>query len=410
MFYIIHPSHRAIAGCTDYYLLSQVGRPVMADTSSKPRNLGASLPVPNVQDLAARPACLDHHVLHRYLRDDDDAPAALSPSSTNYAAALAAASSSVPVVDLARLLDPAHADDEAARLRAACEDWGFFHVVNHGVADEVIHDVKEDIKAFFRLPLADRQALAQGPAGIEGYGQAFVVSEDQKMDWADMLFLSTQPPEYRSLNLWPSRPATFRDSLHRYSLAVQRVATHLLAAMARNLGLLVDHQDTAAGNGKNQMTAIAAAQAMRINYYPPCPQAHDRVLGLSPHSDAVGLTLLLQVSPVPGLQIRRGGAWIPVEPLPGALVANVGDVIEVLTNGRYKSIEHRALVNASQERVSIAAFHSARFDGTYGPIQEIMRPGEAPLYRTIAVEDYVKLLLSNKLQGKSSTIDAMKIN
>ena len=313
-------------------------------------------------------------------------------------------------MDLARLLDPAHADDEAARLRAACEDRGFFHVVNHGVPDEVIHDVKEDIKAFFRLPLAEKQALAQGPDGIEGYGQAFVVSEEQKLDWADMLFLSTQPPEYRSLNLWPPRPATFRDSLHRYSLAVQRVATHLLAAMARNLGLLVDHQDTAAGNGKNQMTAIAAAQAMRINYYPPCPQAHDKVLGLSPHSDAVGLTLLLQVSPVPGLQIRRGGAWIPVEPLPGALVANVGDVIEVLTNGRYKSIEHRALVNASQERVSIAAFHSARFDGTYGPIQEIMRPGEAPLYRTIAVEDYVKLLLSNKLQGKSSTIDAMKIN
>jgi len=147
-----------------------------------------------------------------------------------------------------------------------------------------------------------------------------------------------------------------------------------------------------------------------VAYYPPCQQAAVRVLGLSPHSDAVGLTLLLQVSPVPGLQIRRGGAWIPVEPLPGALVANVGDVIEVLTNGRYKSIEHRALVNASQERVSVAAFHSARFDGTYGPIQEIMRPGEAPLYRTVAVEDYVKLLLSNKLQGKSSTIDAMKIN
>ncbi|PAN43946.1 hypothetical protein PAHAL_9G005000 [Panicum hallii] len=363
------------------------------DTSSKPRNLGGSLPVPNVQHLAA--AELTAPVLHRYLRDADaDAPAL---SSTN--AAAAAASSSVPVVDLARLLDPAHADEEAARLRAACQDWGFFHLVNHGVPDQVIHDVKEDIKAFFRLPLADKQALAQGPAGIEGYGQAFVVSEDQKLDWADMLFLSTQPPEYRSLNFWPSRPATFRGSLERYSLAVQRVATHLLAAMARNLGV----EDT------GKMTAIAAAQAMRINYYPPCPQAHDRVLGLSPHSDAVGLTLLLQVSPVPGLQIRREGAWIPVAPLPGALVANVGDVIEVLTNGRYKSIEHRAVVNASQERVSVAAFHSARFDANYGPLQEIIRAGEAPLYRTIAVEDYVKLLLSNKLQGKSA-MDAMKIN
>ncbi|KAG2544407.1 S-norcoclaurine synthase 1-like [Panicum virgatum] len=364
------------------------------DTSSRPRNLGASLPVPNVQDLAARPAAA--HDLHRYLRDDDDAPA-LSPCANDDDA------SSVPIVDLARLLDPAHAADEAARLQAACEEWGFFHVVNHGVPDEVIHDVKEDIKAFFRLPLAEKQALAQGPDGIEGYGQAFVVSEEQKLDWADMLFLSTQPPEYRSLNLWPPRPATFRDSLHRYSLAVQRVATHLLATMARNLGLLEE------ADAYNRMTAVGAAQAMRINYYPPCPQAHDRVLGLSPHSDAVGLTLLLQVSSVAGLQIRREGAWIPVAPLPGALVANVGDVIEVLTNGRYRSIEHRAVVNATQERVSVAAFHSARFNAApYGPI--VIRPGEGPLYRTIAVQDYVKLQLSNKLQGKSSAMDAIKIN
>lgn len=100
---------------------------------------------------------------------------------------------------------------------------------------------------------------------------------------------------------------------------MQRVAGELLRAMARNLGV----QDP------EKMTRIARQQAMRINYYPPCPQAHDRVWGLSPHSDAVGLTLLLQVNPVAGLHIRRKGRWVPVNPLPGALVANIGDVIEV---------------------------------------------------------------------------------
>ncbi|RCV39872.1 hypothetical protein SETIT_9G005200v2 [Setaria italica] len=361
----------------------------MDDTSAKPRNLGGSLPVPNVQDLAARPADeLTPAVLHRYLRGAD-------------APALSAATVTVPVVDLGRLLDPSSSMDiEAASLRAACEDWGFFQVVNHGVPDEVIHDVREDLKAFFQLPLAEKQALAQGPGGIEGYGQAFVVSEDQKLDWADMLFLSTLPPEYRSLNFWPSRPATFGGSLQRYAAEVQRVAAGLLRAMARNLGVA----DT------EEMTRIAAAQGMRINYYPPCPQAHDKVLGLSPHSDAVGLTLLLQASPVAGLQIRREGAWIPVEPLPGALIANVGDVIEVLTNGRYKSIEHRAVVNARHERISVAAFHTAMFGGTYGPLEEIIvGQGEAPRYRTVGVEDYVKLVLSSKLEGKN-IMDAMKIN
>lgn len=365
----------------------------MAD--ARPENLGGSLPVPNVQDLAARPAeDLTPRVLSRYLRDD--APPALSTANDLDA---------VPVVDLARLLvgaDDGEREEEAATLKAACEDWGFFHVVNHGVPDAAIRDVKEDLQAFFRLPLDEKRAVAQGPTGIEGYGQAFVVSDDQKLDWADMLFLSTQPPEYRSPAFWPSRPSTFAASLQRYSAEVQRVAAALLAAMARNLG--VQDKDAA------RVTRLADAQAVRMNYYPPCPAG--RVLGLSPHSDAVGLTLLLQVTAddVPGLQIRRRGAWIPVDPLPGALVANVGDVIEVLTNGRYKSIEHRAAVHPHHHRVSIAAFHSARFNDTaYAPLQEMLVDGQPPRYRTIAVEDYVRLLLASKLEGKN-IMDAMKIN
>ncbi|KAF8643956.1 hypothetical protein HU200_066594 [Digitaria exilis] len=353
----------------------------MEDTSSKPRNLGGSLPVPNVQDLAADE--ITPELLERYLRGAD-APAA----------AVKASLVVVPVVDLGRLVDPAHAEEEAGRLRAACEEWGFFQVVNHGVPEKIIGEVKEDVEAFFRLPLAEKQAVAQGPGGIEGYGQAFVVSEEQKLDWADMLFLSTQPPEYRSLNFWPG---TLRASLERYSAEVQRVAADLLRAMARNLGL-------GAAEGE-MMASVADAQAMRINYYPACPAAHEQVLGLSPHSDAVGLTLLLQVSPVPGLQIRRHNSWIPVEPLPGALVANIGDVVEVLTNGRYKSIEHRAVVSARHHRVSLAAFHSAKFDATYAPLLA----GEPPRYRTIAAEDYVKLVLSSKLQGKN-IMDAIRID
>lgn len=190
-----------------------------------------------------------------------------------------------------------------------------------------------------------------------------------------------------------------RDSLDRYSAEVRRVATDLLRVMAKNLGLEEDPW---------KLTRIAASQSMRMNYYPPCPQANDKVLGISPHSDAVGLTLLLQASPVPGLQIRRQGRWLPVAPLPGALVANVGDVIEVLTNGRYKSIEHRAVVSPTHERISMAAFHTASFDDTYGPIQEIITD-DVPRYRTISVEDYVKLVMSRKLDGKN-IMDAMKIN
>jgi isopenicillin N synthase-like dioxygenase len=352
--------------------------------ATKPRNLGGSLPVPNVQDLAAR-RDLTPAVLHRYLRD-------VVSSSVVDGDANATTACSVPVVDLGRLLDDG---EHAAKLRSACDDWGFFHVINHGVPAKVVDDAKEDLKGFFQLPLAEKLAFAQEPGGIEGHGQAFVVSDEQKLDYSDMYYLSTQPPEYRDLKLWPSSSSsTFKDSLERYSSEVQRVATDLLRVMAKNLGV----------EDAEKLTRIAGSQSIRMNYYPPCPQAHDRVLGLPPHSDAVGLTLLLQVSPVPGLQIRRHGAWIPVAPIPGGLVANIGDVI---TNGRYKSIEHRAVVNAWHERVSMAAFHSGRFGETFGPLKEMLvGGGSEACYKTVAVEDYVKLVLSSKLDGKN-IMDAM---
>lgn len=71
------------------------------------------------------------------------------------------------------------------------------------------------------------------------------------------------------------------------------------------------------------------SQSMRMNYYPPCPKP-ELVTGLCPHSDAVGLTILLQVNEMEGLQIKKDGIWIPVSPLPGALVVNIGDILEVM--------------------------------------------------------------------------------
>nr|GFA41390.1 protein SRG1-like [Tanacetum cinerariifolium] len=68
-------------------------------------------------------------------------------------------------------------------------------------------------------------------------------------------------------------------------------------------------------------------QSMRMNYYPPCPQP-EKVIGLSPHSDPLGINFLLQISDVEGLQIRKDGIWIPVKPLPNAFIVNIGDVLE----------------------------------------------------------------------------------
>jgi isopenicillin N synthase-like dioxygenase len=70
-------------------------------------------------------------------------------------------------------------------------------------------------------------------------------------------------------------------------------------------------------------------QSIRMNYYPPCPQP-ELAIGLNAHSDAVGLTILLQLNEMEGLQIRKDGMWIPVKPIPNAFIVNIGDILEVI--------------------------------------------------------------------------------
>jgi len=118
-----------------------------------------------------------------------------------------------------------------------------------------------------------------------------VFSKEQKLDWVDMLFLATRPVEERSLAFWPTKPSTLRDTLDKYSLELANVSAQLFKFMANNPGV---NQEALLGIFKG------LPQSMRINYYRPCSQAN-KVLGLSPHTDGVGMTFLLQVNDVEGL-------------------------------------------------------------------------------------------------------------
>nr|XP_010919856.1 S-norcoclaurine synthase 1 [Elaeis guineensis] len=351
----------------------------------RPKDLGGSIRVESVQALADGAHNLAAEILHRYIRPEINGDTFNDGDSED-----------IPIIDLSRLRDPLFGQEEISRLKFACEEWGFFQLVNHGIPDEVVEKMRADVEEFFQLPLGEKEAIAQLPGDLEGYGQAFVVSDEQKLDWGDMLFLFTQPPHFRNLRFWPAQPPTFRDTMDRYSSELKRVSHCLLGLIAKNLG--VDPE---------KFVNIIESQSMRINYYPPCPQA-DRVLGLSPHSDAVGLTLLLQVNQVQGLQIKRNGGWLPIKPLPGAFVVNIGDIIEILSNGKYKSIEHRAIINKERERLSIAAFHSCSFTTPVGPLAELVK-GSKENYKTLSFETFAKQVLSSKLDGKS-VIDWMKLN
>ena len=120
----------------------------------------------------------------------------------------------------------------------------------------------------------------------------------------------------------------FRENLENYSRELQQVTVRLLKLMSRNLGLDQETLPCMFEDG---------TQGVRMNFYPPCVQAN-KAMGLTAHSDATGLTLLLQVNDVQGLQIKKNGKWVPVKPIPGAFIINVGDVIEVNNRINYLSV------------------------------------------------------------------------
>ncbi|TQE03084.1 hypothetical protein C1H46_011255 [Malus baccata] len=258
--------------------------------------------------------------------------------------------------------------------------------------------MKTETQEFFNLPMEEKKFFSQQPGDIEGFGKSFVVSEEQKLDWADTFFLTTLPVQLRKPRLLPKLPSPFRETLETYSLELKNLAMTILSQMEKALQMET-----------NEATNIfeGALQAVRVNYYPPCPQP-GKVLGLTPHSDGGALTILLQVNEMDGLQVKKDGIWVPVKPLPDAFIVNIGDVLEVITNGTYRSIEHRATVNSEKERLSIATFYNPRVDGEIGPASSLITEQTPAAFKRLSVEEYFKAFFDRKLHGKSF-LDELRI-
>ncbi|KAG6642269.1 protein SRG1-like isoform X1 [Carya illinoinensis] len=346
---------------------------------------GSSLPVPCVQELAKD---TPNAMPPRYLRPDQDPP--FISNSTSFP--------QLPVIDMHLLFSPDFMDSELQKLHLASKEWGFFQLINHGVSSSLLEKVKSGIQELFNMDMEEKKKYWQGEGEVEGFGQGPVVSEEQKLDWGDRFGIFTLPTYLRKPHLLPRLPLPLRDNLEAYSTELKDLAMKILDQMAKALRM-----------ESSDMRCIfeKGMQSMRMNYYPPCPQP-ELAIGLNAHSDAVGLTILLQVNEMEGLQVRKDGMWIPVKPLPNAFIVNIGDILEIMTNGIYRSIEHRATVNSEKERLSIATFLSPRLEGDFGPMPGLLNSESPALFKRIRLADYLKGLFSRKLDGKSY-LDAMRI-
>ncbi|XP_020115125.1 protein DMR6-LIKE OXYGENASE 1 isoform X1 [Ananas comosus] len=271
----------------------------------------------------------------------------------------------LPVIDLSLL----HSKDHASviqSLEKACEEYGFFQIVNHGIPIEVIRDMVGVVRRFFELPFEERSKyMSSDIRNPVRYGTSFNQMNDKVFSWRDFLKLSCHPIS-SALPFWPSSPADLRDKALLYVKEMKSLFMDLMEAILETLGV----------NRGVLEEFRTGSHILVANCYPVCPEP-GLTLGMPPHSDYGFLTLLLQ-DDVEGLQIQHGDEWVTVEPVPDSLVVNIGDHFEIFSNGRYKSVLHRVLVNPAKLRISVASLHSLPIERVVGPSPDLVDDDDNP--------------------------------
>lgn len=275
----------------------------------------------------------------------------------------------VPVLDLSRLEGgPRERLSFLADLRSAARDVGFFYLAGHGISYAQIYDVLGAARQFFALPAADKQAIEMvNSAQFRGYTRTGGELTKGQADWREQLDIGDEretvvqrpgTPAWTRLhgpNQWPAALPALKPALINWQNSVTDVAIRLLKAFALAL-----EQDE---NAFDPIYAEQPNHRMKIVRYPGRDQTGGDQ-GVGAHKDGGFLTLLLQ-DENKGLQVVYDGTWVNVDPIPGTLVVNIGELLELASNGYLRATVHRVVTPpVGTERLSVPFFFSARLDAT----------------------------------------------
>lgn len=193
----------------------------------------------------------------------------------------------------------------------------------------------------------------------------------------------------------------FRDQLLDYMKNCQVLIKSLLQVLMTGLNI---HEI----NEKN-WSLLAGSKRINLNFYPICPKP-ELTVGVGRHSDVSTFTILLQ-DDIGGLYVRAPDeeGWAHVPPIPGALVINIGDALQIMSNGKYKSIEHRVIANGSKDRISIPLFVNPKPSEVIGPLEEVLEESdEKAKYKKVLYSDYTLYFYRKAHDGKA-TLEFAKI-
>ncbi|KAL3685618.1 hypothetical protein R1sor_003640 [Riccia sorocarpa] len=319
-------------------------------------------------------------------------PAAAAESTSTVVKAL---EQEIPCIDLEAL-----SGEELRRaITSACRDWGFFQVVNHGIARPLVERMAAASSEFFAQPLEEKlkcstPAKVAGPVHFGGGGNR---------DWRDVLKLNCAPASIVAKDYWPQSPPGFRDTLEEYVAQQQALAVRLLKLISESLDLETNFLVEACGDPK---------VVVAINHYPPCPDP-SLTMGIRAHSDPNTITMLMQ-DEVGGLQVFKDDEWIDIRPLPNAFVVNVGDQLQILSNGKYSSCLHRVVNNSRQARTSMATFFSPSHASIIAPAPGLVDELNPSIYPKFVYADYIKAFYAQTLapnnNSKSSFLAGIELH
>ncbi len=279
----------------------------------------------------------------------------------------------LPILDIAEYLKNSNSDaagDFIEQLRETCHGPGFFYLAGHGIDQQSNNAALNVANQFFALPDSEREALAIGQsAGFRGYTLLKNERTNGRVDWRDQIDVGPEEPppvispddppwqRLRGPNQWPAALPDMADIISSWMAQVEPIGLALMRALASALGQPSNYFDL-------KMTPKPYTR-VKIIRYPAQPDTGGSGQGLGLHNDTGLITLILQDS-VPGLQVMSKGELVDVEPMPGAFVVNLGEMMQTATSGYLKATKHQVVSPpAGTQRISIAYFVNPRLDARF---------------------------------------------
>lgn len=280
--------------------------------------------------------------------------------------------SQVPIIDIGPLVDGSAPQHVASEMASACGECGFFYIIGHGVDDDLQQRLEALSREFFAQSLDTKMAIRMelGGRAWRGYFPVGHELTSGKPDIKEGLYFGAEIGADHPMvkagtplhgpNLFPADLPEFRAVLLDYMAAMTGLGHTLMSGIA--LSLALDSSYFA-----DRYTADPLILFRIFNYPSTLARADEPRWGVGEHTD-YGLLTILKQDDSGGLQVKSRSEWIPAPPVPGSFVCNIGDMLDRMTGGRYRSTPHRVRNVARRDRLSFPFFFDPNYNVEVKPI------------------------------------------